>query len=219
MEELQAMKTCNKFLTYLLVLLVVLPLLLVVGCQKKDEAQETQQLVTYENLQIAYGVAMKRALWYNRFAKQAEKEGLSNVAVLFHAVSLSEQIHADNHAKLLKSKGIEPRVLQIDSVAPGKARQYLKMSVGNETVQIEATYPPMILTAEAEKFTEAMEQFKTSLEGDKRHYELLKWAADRGGDVPRARLFLCRECGYIVTSEKTEECPACHAKKDKFEKL
>ena len=213
------MKAYTHILTLFLVLLMTLPPILTVGCQKKEEAKEAQQLISYENLQTAYGVALKRALWYTRFAKQADKEGLTNVAHLFRTVSRSEEIRAAIHAQLLKSKGQEPKAPQIDSISPGKARQYLKLSVGNESVEVESLYPPMIRTAEAEKFTEAVEQFNRDLEGSKRHWELLKWAADRGGDIPRAKLFLCRECGYIVTSEKTEECPACHAKKDKFERI
>jgi rubrerythrin len=54
---------------------------------------------------------------------------------------------------------------------------------------------------------------------DTQHGELFKEALEGAGRIPKASYYVCTGCGYIMTSEKTGECPVCHSKKDKFEKI
>ena len=225
--EGKAMKAATSFLRSSLIFVAFVSTLLLVGCGKKDEQkqpaqtqqqQQTQILATLNNLQTAYGAELKRSLWYDRFAKQAQKENLGDIVVLFRALSRSEKVHADNDAKLLKSKGVDAITPAIDSVRPGKARQYLKQAQSSENVE-ELTYPGFIQKAQEEQFTEAVEQFKNQLAADERHGRLLKRAIEQEGSLPRVPYVMCPECGYIVGSDKIEECPICKTKKDKFQKL
>jgi rubrerythrin len=80
-------------------------------------------------------------------------------------------------------------------------------------------YPNLARTADFEKFPEAAESFRRALNADKRHVELFKDALDKGGTIVKVQYYVCPTCGYIITSDKIEECPGCHAKKDKFEKI
>lgn len=211
------------FLRSSLMVVVLLPLMLwLAGCQGKEEAkqqeQQTQKLATINNIQTAYGAELKRSLWYDRYARQAQKENLGDIAVLFQALSRSEKIHAEKNAMLLKSKGVEPTTPVIDSIPPGKARQYLKQSMSNENVE-QNLYSGFLLKAQEEQFTEAVDLFKKTLDADARHGRLLKKAIEQETGFARLPYMMCPECGYIVGSDKIEECVVCKTKKDKFQKM
>jgi rubrerythrin len=216
MEEL-AMKHCTRFSTLLVAGILII---IVEGCQNKsDDTASSKSLVTIENLQTAYSSAKKRALWYSRFVQTADKEKLTNVALLFNAIARSEEIHAGNHAMLLRSRGIEPKEQPIDSVPMGVTRQSLKMSLSTESFECESLYPSMIRTAGVEKWSEVATQFKQTKDADARHAELLKQASDYGGNISRVTYYICPGCGYIVTSERTELCPICSTKNEKFVRM
>ena len=219
------MKAPARFLHLAFFIVLAVPVMFwLSACQKKDEGkqaastQTTQKLVTLDNLQTAYGAELKRSLWYDRFAKQAMKENLGDIAVLFRALSRSEKVHAEAEAKLLRSKGVEPVAPAIDSIPPGKARQYLKMSLSNENLE-QNFYAADTAKAREEHFTEAAEWFRRALEADARHGRLLKKAIEQENNFARLPYLMCPECGYIVGSDKLEECPVCKTKKDKFQKI
>lgn len=213
------MKNTNPLFLSLLALCFVAGIVLVLsGCKKEEPAPVTQK-VTVDNLQTAYGAALKRVTWYSRFIAKAEKERLPNVANLFRAVVRSEQIRMANHAKLLKSFGVDPQPPVIDSIAVGTTVQALKMASSTEAIQAESMYPNLLRTAILEEVADAVDQFKQGRDVDTRHNELFKEAEGRMGNIPKVKYLICPQCGYILTSEKTEECPVCHTKNDKFEKI
>ena len=219
------MKATGRFVRCSLFIILTVPVLFwFSSCQKTEEAkvqeqlQATQKLATTANLQTAYGSELKRSLWYDRFAKQAMKENLGDIAVLFRALSRSEKVHAESAARLLKSKGIEPLTASIDSIVPGKAKQYLKLSLSNENLE-QNIYAADTTKAQEEHFAEAAEWFRRALEADARHARLLKKAIEQESNFARLPYLMCPECGYIVGSDKMEECPVCKTKKDKFQKI
>jgi len=190
------------------------------GCQQKPaEKQAPKETITTENLQTAYLKQLKYEFMYSKFVTSAEKQKNVQMANLYRAIARSEQIHADNHAALLRSRGFEPRQPQYDSIAVGTIVQSLKMSINSEDIETESMFPNLIRTAGLEKDTVAMVQFQHTMDADQRQADLLKEASDHNGAIAKTPYFVCTGCGYIVTSDKTDECPVCHAKKDKFEKI
>jgi rubrerythrin len=214
------MKDRSPLFPFSLVVLLVLPFLFVTGCKKKEETKQEQQqkLVTYQNMQVTYGEALKRALWYNEYAAAATKERLTSLASLFRAVARSEQIHADNFAKMLDSIGVQPQRPRIDSIPAGTSGQYLRAAVQNESAQLDL-YPSLIAGAKTEKVDEAVQLFQWDQKGDEQHSELFNGIFERGGKVQKADYSVCTVCGYIITSENVKQCPVCGAPKDKFEKI
>jgi len=219
------MKATGRLIRCSLVIALTVPMLFwFSSCQKTEQAkvqeqqQATQKLATIGNLQTAYGSELKRSLWYDRFSRQAMKENLGDIAVLFRALSHSEKVHAEAAAKLLRSKGVEPVVPAIDSIVPGKAKQYLKLSLSNENLE-QNIYAADTTKAQEEHFAEAAEWFRRALEADGRHARLLKKAIEQETNFARLPYLMCPECGYIVGSDKMEECPVCKTKKDKFQKI
>jgi rubrerythrin len=190
------------------------------GCQKpKEDQSETTQKVTIENLQTAYAKSVNYVRMYNLFTGRAEKDRLFNVAHLYRAVARSEQVHADLHAQLLRQYGVEPVTPQEEAVTVGTTLQTLKLASSSEEIEYGRMYPNLIHTAEVEKDSAAAAQFRLTQEVDTQHGELFKEALERAGRIPKATYYVCGGCGYIMTSEKTDECPVCHSRKDKFERI
>ena len=219
------MNASMRFPHFLIVVLSVFSIILwLSGCSQKsdqkapEKSQGQQVTATITNLQTAYSAEMKHVLWYERFAKQAQKEGQGELAILFRALARSEQVHVNNAVALLKSKNIEPATPSIDSIPPGKAKQYLKMSVSNENVE-ENMYVGFADVAKKEQFSEAEAWFEKALNAEARHGRLLKRAMEMGTNFARLPYVMCPDCGYIIGSDNIEECPVCKAPKSKFQKI
>jgi len=224
------MNSSNPLLRSWIVVVAIITLaLILVGCGKKEgesakpQAEQAAQpgqpaTATIVNLKADYALEMKRVDWYERFSKQAQKENLGDVAVLFKALSRSEKVHADKIAALLKTKAIEVSAPTIEAAPAGKARQYLKLSLSNENVE-EASMTAFQAQAKNEQFAEAEELFRRLSGADARQGRLLKRAIEQETNFARLPYVMCPECGYIVGSDKIDECPVCKTKKDKFQKI
>jgi rubrerythrin len=189
------------------------------GCKQDSQPKdEKKTLVTLENLQTAYGVAMKRAKMYELFIPRAEKEKFKGIAALYRALHRSEAIHARLHADMLRKHAMEPVVVQFDSTIIGTTMQTLKMATSCEELESGSMYPNLARTAGLENFQEGIDQFNMLKPVEERHVELLKEAQDKAGNIG-AKYLVCPGCGYIITSDQTEECPVCKAPKAKFEKV
>lgn len=188
------------------------------GC-KKDEPKQSQPEITLQNLQTAYVREMRIGREYSLFSKKAERDRYGAIANLFRAASRSEEIHAEMAAALLRSKGVEVKPFTPDSITVGTVMQTLRLAISDEGLETESMYPNLARTAELEKFPEAAASFRRTLDADKRHVELFKDALNKGGTIARIQYYVCPTCGYIITSDKIDECPGCHSKKEKFEKI
>ena len=189
------------------------------GCQQDSKPKEEKQtLVSLDNLQTAYGVSLKRAKMYELFLPQAAKEKFRGVAALYRALQRSELIHSAVHANLMKKHSIEPAPVKYDSVVVGSTMQTLKMAVSSEELESSSMYPNLLRTATMENFTEGIDQFAMIGAVEERHVELLKEAQNKMGKID-AKYLVCPGCGFIVTSDATEECPVCKNPKAKFEKI
>ena len=188
------------------------------GC-KKNETKQSQPEITIQNLQTAYMREMRIGREYALFSKRAERDRYGAIANLYRAASRSEQIHAEMAAAMLRLKGLEVKPFAPDSITVGTVMQTLRLAVSDEGLETESMYPNLARTAELEKFPEAAESFRRTLDADKRHVELFKDALDKGGTITKIQYYVCPTCGYVITSDKTDECPGCHTKKEKFEKI
>lgn len=227
--EGKAMKGLISVLRFSLVVALIMPLLVSFnGCSKKEEPkqqakveqkQDGKATATIENLRLAYSSEVKHASWYETFAKQAQKENLVEVAAMFHALSQSEKVHANNMANLLKAKGVEPTAPTVEAPPPGKTKQYLKSALSSEGMETESMYPAFAEKAKLEQDSVAERLFNQTREADERHGRLVRRAMDQETNISHLPYMMCPNCGYIIGSEKDEECRVCKAKKETFKKL
>src|SRR5512147_1709 len=91
---------------------------------------------TNENLSVAFAGESQAKRKYLAFARQAEKEGLPQIARLFRAAAEAETIHALGH--LGNMGGV------------GTTLQNLEAAVKGETYEFTQMYPPMVDQARTE---------------------------------------------------------------------
>jgi len=164
--------------------------------------------MTKQNLQNAFAGESQAHMKYLIFADVAEKEGKSNIARLFRAISYAEQVHAMGHFKVLDGVG--------DTVANlGKA-------IGGETFEVDEMYPVYHEDAKFQGEKAAEKSTHYAMEAEKIHAKMYgdaKKAAEKGEDIAIKELYICPVCGYTHEGEPEDFCPVCGVKKEKFVKF
>jgi len=159
---------------------------------------------TNDNLKDAFAGESQAFQKYTSFAEKAEKEGLPNIARLFRTTAQAERIHAAGHFGALDGVG--------DTAAN------LKDAIAGETYEYTEMYPPMLAAAEAEGH-KAKRMFKFAVGAEEIHAQLYQRAleaAQKGGDLPEEKFFLCPVCGHIEFGAAPENCPICGAPASRY---
>src|SRR5512137_501757 len=143
---------------------------------------------------------------YLAFAKQAEKEGFTQVAKLFRAAAEAETIHAHNHLRALG--GIR------------STRDNLQEAISGETHEFMNMYPQMIADAELEGADQARRSFTFANAVEKVHAGLYQKALDTlGAATETYDYYICPVCGHTVEKEAPDSCVVCGAKGSVFFKV
>ncbi len=156
---------------------------------------------------------------YAQFVRQARKERNGAMVALFSALRRSEEIHAGNHAKLLRAAGKEVRPVATDSVIVGTVPQTLKRALSDEQIEGENMYPDLKRTADIEKLPEVSLQMDRTLRSDVRHADLVREALARNAKISKVQYYVCPVCGYIVTPARASQCPVCGTVGKELEKI
>ena len=161
---------------------------------------------------------------YTAFAVKAGADGLYGAASLFRAAARSEQIHAANHARVIKQLGGEA-TCTIHAVEVRTTLENLKAALGGEQHEIDTMYPGFLEEAEERNNTIAIRTFTGALEAEKAHARLygeaiaLLVGGQKDSWIGEARdFYVCPVCGYTSeTEEEHERCPVCNCPWEKFE--
>ncbi len=162
---------------------------------------------TVENLKVAFAGESQANRKYLAFARQAEKEGLGQIAKVFRAAAEAETLHALAH--LANMGGI------------GSTLENLKSAVSGEIYEFTEMYPPMVEQALSENhkarymlgFANAAEKVHAGLFG-----QALQ-ALESGADLSTMDVYLCPVCGDIEFGTVPEKCPICGAPASKYQKI
>jgi len=119
---------------------------------------------THENLKYAFAGESQANRRYLYFAKQADIEGLPDVAGLFRDTADGETGHAHGHLDYLKAVGDPATDLPI-----GDTQENLKAAIAGETHEYTDMYPGMAKAAREEGFTEIADWFETLAKAEKSH--------------------------------------------------
>ena len=119
---------------------------------------------THENLKYAFAGESQANRRYLYFAKQADIEGLPDVAGLFRDTADGETGHAHGHLDYLKVVGDPATDLPI-----GDTQENLKAAIAGETHEYTDMYPGMAKAAREEGFTEIADWFETLAKAEKSH--------------------------------------------------
>ena len=162
---------------------------------------------TNENLAVAFAGESQANRKYLAFARQAEKEGLPQIARLFRAAADAETIHALGH---LQNMG-----------GVGTTLENLKEAVAGETYEFTEMYPPMVEQARAEGH-KAKVMLDFANRAEKVHASLFTQALEAmkaGKDLSGMDVYLCPVCGDLEFGPPPERCPICGAPAAKYQKV
>ena len=162
---------------------------------------------TNENLAVAFAGESQANRKYLAFARQAEKEGLGQIARLFRAAAEAETIHALAH--LANEGGV------------GTTLRNLEEAVAGETYEFTEMYPPMVEQAKAEGH-KAKTMLDWANRAEKVHAGLFRQALEamKGGkDLSQMEVYLCPVCGDVEFGVPPDKCPICGAPKAKYQKI
>ena len=176
---------------------------------------------TLENMQAAYNGESNAHSRYLAFAKQADVEGYGEVASLFRAAARAEEIHASNHAAVIRSLGAVPQArLEAPDVKP--TRDNLQAAIKGESYERDTMYPDFLKQARADGNRDAVRSLNLAKTAEAEHAKLYSQALQNldslKGSKSRA-FFVCPVCGFTTSDINFASCPSCFTPKERFERV
>jgi rubrerythrin len=169
-----------------------------------------------ENLQTAFNGESNASARYAEFAKKAEAEGYLGVASLFRATSKAEEIHARNHAEVIRKMGAEPKAV-IETTVLKSTTENLLVALDGEVYERDVMYPEFIKNARQNKESAAVRTFHYALETEAEHARLFQHAVKNLETFRAARTwYVCQVCGYTVQALNFIRCLVCGHSKDDY---
>jgi rubrerythrin len=173
---------------------------------------------TLANLQAAYNGESNAHAKYLIYAERADAEGYGAVASLFRAAAHAEEIHANNHAKVIRSMGAEPEAT-IETPEVGTTAENLAAAIEGETYERDTMYPEFLAAARAEGNRDAMQTFNYAKTAEAEHAKyyaeaLANLESLAGSDA--VTYWVCSVCGYTTTTIDFTKCPSCFESKDNY---
>ncbi len=176
---------------------------------------------TLDNLQAAFNGESNAHARYLAFAKKADAEGYGEAASLFRAAARAEEIHAANHAVVIKKLGGTPTA-DIKEPEVKSTADNLQAAIAGESYERDTMYPEFLAQARTEGNRDAVETFNFAKTAETEHATLygdtLKKLNGLKGSKAKA-IYVCTVCGYTTAQINFEKCPSCFNPKDKYVKV
>jgi rubrerythrin len=172
---------------------------------------------TIADLQAAFNGESNASARYAAFAVKADGEGYGAVASLFRAASRAETIHAENHAKVLRALGAEPKA-KLETTAPGTTRENLAAAIKGETYERDTMYPEFIARARTNGLKDAVQSLNWARTAEAEHAKFYAAALESldAKKGPGTTYYVCTVCGYTTTNLDFAKCLGCFNPKDKY---
>ncbi|ACK72993.1 Rubrerythrin [Gloeothece citriformis PCC 7424] len=189
-----------------------------------SEIEQTAQNITYkhttlDNLQAAYNGESNAHLMYLAFAKKAEEEGYQGAASLFKAAARAEEIHRDNHAKVIQEMGATPRN-SINTPVVKSTPENLENAIKGESYEREEMYPEFIKQAQTEGKPKAVQTFIYASDAEAQHAQLYQQALQNLKTWKDAKEFyICPLSGATSITADQNSCSTADGTKQQLEKV
>lgn len=183
-----------------------------------DEAR----VKTIENMQAAFKGETNATATYAVFSKKANEEGYKEIALLFKAASMSENIHAQNHKIVLEELGVA-----VNNVTPNftikSTKENLEYAISGEAYEVAEMYPSFLKTANAANNQLAMVSLNYAYKTEIKHkafYEkaLTELNNNNVKSLPTV-YFICPTCGNTYENTASRRCGISMTSGEKFIKI
>jgi rubrerythrin len=184
----------------------------------------TEDLTVIRHLETAFKEETKTSSVYAAYALRAHEESYEGMASLFRALGRAEQIHATNHARVLRRMS-GPTGLEVSMPRVDGSLENLRSALVDQRFEVEYLYPTFLTAAVPLVDSAAIRTFHWALEADKSHVRLLWHLISRvGKDHPGwaytpHRFFVCALCGYAAQDTESQNCPSCNYVWERFETI
>ena len=166
---------------------------------------------TEKNLMEAFAGESQARNKYTYFASKAKKDGYEQIAAIFEETAGNEKEHAKLWFKQLCGGEIPSTAENLKAAAAGEHEEWTEM------------YKRMADEARGEGFNEIASLFesvgKIEKEHEERYLKLLENVTSGSVFAKKQKsVWICRNCGHIVDSEKAPaKCPVCAHPQGYFE--
>lgn len=173
---------------------------------------------TIVNLKAAIDGESTASAKYAVFATKAQEEGHFEIAALFQATSIAEDIHAKNHNAVLVGLGQPEYVAVVAEITSDSTLMNLQAAIDGETYEFETMYPEFLAAAEKESVMPATVSYNYALDTEKGHATLYAAAvANIANPTAIATVYhVCPVCGNTFAGDAPEACELCQTGSDKF---
>ena len=183
-----------------------------------EAAPATPAAKTVDNLNAAFNGESNAHARYLAFAAKAGEEGYGEVASLFRAAARAEEIHAGNHAAVIKKLGGVPKA---DILTPDvkSTEENLAAAIKGETYERDTMYPEFLAQARKEGQRDAIETFNFAKSAEAEHAKLYTAALAGLGALKGSAAkpyYVCTVCGFTTTQMNFDKCPVCFNPKDRY---
>jgi len=183
-----------------------------------------EDLTVIRHLETAFEEETRNTATCRAYAARADDEGYHGVASLFRAVARAEQIHAANHARVLRHMS-GPATAEIPLPRVEGSIENLRAALADQRFEVDYLYPTFLTAAVPLVDSTAIRTFHWALEADKSHVRLFwqlipRVGTDRAGwAFTPHHFFVCALCGYAAQDPESENCPSCNYTWEKFETI
>ncbi len=172
---------------------------------------------TLANLQAAFNGESNAHATYLAFSEKAKAEGNQKVANLFAAAARAEEIHASNHAKVIRTMGGEPKA-DVKKPLVASSRENLQAALKGETYEKDTMYPEFLALARKDGNADAIQTLNLARNAEIEHARLYKQALDEfeAWKGATASFYVCPVCGWTSMTLPAERCPSSFTPKSRF---
>lgn len=172
---------------------------------------------TLANLQAAYNGESNARAKYTTFATKADEEGYFGVASLFRAAARAEEIHAENHARVIRQYGATPQTT-IEPATVKTTADNLKAAIAGEEYERDVMYPNFLQQANKEGNSAARRTFDLALQAEAEHARLYHAALENLTNMhAKTDYFVCQVCGYTTADGDFARCTICNNPRERFD--
>jgi len=185
-------------------------------------SKEDEAAATVINLQAAFKGETTASAKYAAYSKKAEEEGSHEIAMLFHAASVAENIHANNHKVVLEESGQTVPVIMPEFTVKS-TKENLKDAIEGESYESNKMYPEFMVTAKAANNDLAGISLNYAYRTELKHLEMYKGAlaaleSNNVKSLPTV-YFICPTCGNTYQTTTPKRCGISMTSAEKFLKL
>lgn len=177
---------------------------------------------TIANMQSAFEGETNASARYAAFSKKAKEEGYNEIAMLFKAASLAENIHAGNHKAVLEEMGVTVKPVIAD-VMVKSTKENLEAAIKGETYEVVEMYPAFLKDANTADNQLALISLNYAYKTEKKHkmyYEkaLVALNSNAVNTLPLV-YYICQTCGNTYEAIAPKRCGISMTSAEKFVKI